>query len=92
VNKRWSSRAKNRGQTGFPGTVACRHWDTSRKTPATTRADVSLLLADGSVAFESVLELAESDRFESADDLTLTVMNALPRHAVGEPSQSEGEG
>jgi hypothetical protein len=23
VNKRWSSRAKNRGQTGFPGTVAC---------------------------------------------------------------------
>lgn len=54
--------------------------------------DVTLVLADGSENMGELLAGSSADRFESADELSTEVMNLLPRHAVGEPYQSEGEG
>lgn len=54
--------------------------------------DVTLVLADGTVTLGTVVADSTSDEFESADDLTMEVMSLLPRRAVGEPFQSEGEG
>ncbi|WP_222919970.1 hypothetical protein [Natrinema sp. SYSU A 869] len=54
--------------------------------------DVTLLLADGERNLGSLIEQSGSDRFESMDDLESELNNVLPREAVGEPYQSEGEG
>ncbi|QLG50268.1 DUF5789 family protein [Natrinema halophilum] len=54
--------------------------------------DVTLLLADGQRNLSTLIEQSESDRFESTDDLVTELHNVLPREAVGEPYQSEGEG
>ena len=54
--------------------------------------DVTVELADGTVNLGAVIGDSTSDEFESADDLALEVMSLLPRRAVGEPYQSEGEG
>jgi hypothetical protein len=40
----------------------------------------------------STISESSADVFESTDDLASEVMSRLPRHAVGEPYQSEGEG
>ncbi|WP_123532985.1 DUF5789 family protein [Halosimplex salinum] len=49
-------------------------------------------LAEGERSLGQVLVDADPDRFESADDAYTAVQNDLPREAVGEPYQSEGEG
>jgi hypothetical protein len=54
--------------------------------------DVTLLLADGERNLGALIERNDSDRFESMDDLESELNNVLPREAVGEPYQSEGEG
>ncbi|SEW22399.1 DUF5789 family protein [Natrinema salifodinae] len=54
--------------------------------------DVTLLLADGERNLGDLVERIDSDRFESVDDLKSALHNVLPREAVGEPYQSEGEG
>ena len=54
--------------------------------------DVTLLLADGERNLGALIEQSDSDRFESMDDLESELNNVLPREAVGEPYQSEGEG
>ncbi|QLK25033.1 hypothetical protein HYG81_13075 [Natrinema zhouii] len=54
--------------------------------------DVTLLLADGERNLGALIERSDSDRFESMDDLESELNNVLPREAVGEPYQSEGEG
>ncbi|PCR91605.1 DUF5789 family protein [Natrinema ejinorense] len=54
--------------------------------------DVTLLLADGERNLGTLVEKSERDRFESMDDLRAELHNVLPREAVGEPYQSEGEG
>lgn len=54
--------------------------------------DVTLLLADGERNLGELIERSDRDRFESASDLTSALHNVLPREAVGEPYQSEGEG
>jgi hypothetical protein len=53
---------------------------------------VTLLLADGTEELSDVIADAGDDRFDSAEDLQSEVMANLPRNAVGEPYQSEGEG
>ncbi len=55
-------------------------------------ADTTLLLADGERNLGALVERSGSDRFESAADLESELHNVLPREAVGEPYQSEGEG
>jgi hypothetical protein len=64
----------------------------SVQTAAEAFDDVTLLLADGTVNLGEVVADSSSDEFESADELALEVMSLLPRRAVGEPFQSEGEG
>ena len=54
--------------------------------------DVTLILADGTVNLGAVVADSNSDAFASGDELALEVMSLLPRRAVGEPYQSEGEG
>ncbi|TYL40242.1 hypothetical protein CV102_01280 [Natronococcus pandeyae] len=54
--------------------------------------DVTLLLADGERNLGELLERSERDNFESPADLESELHNVLPREAVGEPYQSEGEG
>lgn len=53
--------------------------------------DVQLILADGEENLGALIRGSSADRFESMDDLKSEVMNLLPRHAVGEPYQSEGD-
>lgn len=55
-------------------------------------SDVTLLLADGERNLGTLVEQSDRDRFESVDDLKSALHNVLPREAVGEPYQSEGEG
>lgn len=54
--------------------------------------DTTLLLADGERNLGDLITKSTSDRFESAADLESELNNVLPREAVGEPYQSEGEG
>nr|WP_193570763.1 hypothetical protein [Halorubellus sp. JP-L1] len=64
-------------------------------TPAEAAAacsDVTLELADGEEPFADVVTGSSADAFESPDELASEVMSLLPREAVGEPYQSEGEG
>ncbi|AXR79316.1 DUF5789 family protein [Natrarchaeobaculum sulfurireducens] len=64
-------------------------------TPSAVAAeydDVTRLLADGECNPGALVARSEVDRFESPEDLTTELHNQLPRKAVGEPFQSEGEG
>ncbi|WP_255170295.1 DUF5789 family protein [Natrononativus amylolyticus] len=54
--------------------------------------EVTLLLADGEENLGAMIERTRSESFESTDDLEDSLYNVLPREAVGEPYQSEGEG
>ncbi|SIR87737.1 DUF5789 family protein [Natronorubrum thiooxidans] len=54
--------------------------------------DVTLILAEGEVNLGDIIADSNGDSFESVDDLETEVFNLLPRNAVGEPYQSEGEG
>ena len=54
--------------------------------------DVTLILADGEENLGEIVADSNGERFASMDDLETEVFNLLPRHAVGEPYQSEGEG
>ncbi|OVE84818.1 DUF5789 family protein [Natronolimnobius baerhuensis] len=55
-------------------------------------SDTTLLLADGERNLGTLVERSEANQFESTDDLKTALHNVLPREAVGEPYQSEGEG
>lgn len=59
---------------------------------AATFDDVSVQLSEGSVNLGSTIAESSADSFETIDDLASEVRSRLPRHAVGEPYQSEGEG
>ncbi|AGB17082.1 hypothetical protein Halru_2500 [Halovivax ruber XH-70] len=54
--------------------------------------DTTLQLADGETTIGETLELVGTDRFDSENELESELFGALPRNAVGEPYQSEGEG
>ncbi len=64
----------------------------SREAAADELGDVTLLLADGEVNLGGTIAGSGSESFESRDDLGDELHNVLPRRAVGEPYQSEGDG
>ncbi len=64
----------------------------SRDEAADQCDDVTLVLADGEENLGEIVADSSGETFESMDDLETEVFNLLPRHAVGEPYQSEGEG
>lgn len=64
----------------------------SRESAGDSLDDVTLVLADGEADLATLIEQTSSDRFNSVDDLEMELHSVLPREAVGEPYQSEGEG
>lgn len=64
----------------------------TRETIADEGGDVTLLLADGTENLGDLVERSGAGMFDSANDLYAEVLNLMPRHGVGEPYQSEGEG
>ena len=54
--------------------------------------DVTLVLADGTANLGETVARSTNGPFDSVDELRSEVMSLLPRRAVGEPFQSEGEG
>jgi hypothetical protein len=63
-------------------------------TPAAVvrdHGDVTLRLADGETSLGAVVGRSSVDRFDSAEDLASEVFSLLPRRAVGEPFQSDGD-
>ena len=63
-----------------------------RPDAAEDLSDVTPELADGEANFGKLVGETSSDPFASVDELESELNNALPREAVGEPYQSEGEG
>ena len=63
-----------------------------RADAAAELSDVTLLLADGEADLGELIPNMTSDTFETTDDIETELHNVLPRSAVGEPYQSEGEG
>jgi hypothetical protein len=54
-------------------------------------ADVRLVLADGDANLGELVSETSRESFESAADIESALHNVLPREAVGEPYQSEGD-
>jgi hypothetical protein len=71
------------GELSYPAT---------RATAASEFEDVTLLLADGERNLGEIIAKVPDEEFASTDELHAEINNALPREAVGEPYQSEGEG
>lgn len=55
-------------------------------------SDVTLVLADAERNLGELVSKTDSTRFETPEDIVSELHNTLPREAVGEPYQSEGEG
>lgn len=72
--------------------VAQLHYPMERETVSEAFDDVTLQLADGTENLGAVVERSSADSFETAEEVETEVMSLLPRNAVGEPYQSEGEG
>lgn len=54
-------------------------------------ADATLRLADGETTIGRVLGDSTATRFDSAEELAHELLMLLPRRAVGEPFQSDGD-
>jgi hypothetical protein len=63
-----------------------------RETVEAECSDVTIKLADGEADFSAVLSSSSDQTFDSPDELTEELLSLLPRAAVGEPYQAEGEG
>ena len=63
----------------------------SKAAAADACSDVTLQLADGTEPLADVVNESTLDEFDSADGLESEVMSHLPRNAVGEPFQSDGD-
>lgn len=53
--------------------------------------DVIVELADGEVNLGETVQESDATRFASARELEEELLSLLPRNAVGEPYQSEGD-
>ena len=63
----------------------------SHEAAVDAAAGVTLQLADGTEPLAAVIADSSLNRFDSANELETEVMNLLPRNAVGEPYQSDGD-
>ncbi|MFC6951259.1 DUF5789 family protein [Halorubellus litoreus] len=68
------------------------HYPTDRDGVLDSYGELRLQLADGEVTVREVLSESSVTRFENATELASEVFAFLPREAVGEPYQAEGEG
>lgn len=74
------------------GVLADLDYPIGRGTAAEACGEVTLQLADRTAALDEVIAGSDAESFEAVDELQSEVMSLLPREAVGEPYQSEGEG
>lgn len=63
----------------------------SHEAAVDAAAGITLQLAEGTEPLDEVIADSSLNRFDSAEDLESEVMMLLPRNAVGEPYQSEGD-
>ncbi|WP_435151929.1 DUF5789 family protein [Haladaptatus sp. DFWS20] len=54
--------------------------------------DVTVQFAEGEENLGELVAQTEQEMYESVEDIDAEINNVLPREAVGEPYQSEGEG
>lgn len=73
------------------GTLGRLNYPIDRASAASELSDVTLLLADGEVNLGELVGGAAIDEFDSVDDIIASIHNTLPRNAVGEPYQSDGD-
>ncbi|WP_276300451.1 hypothetical protein [Halorussus lipolyticus] len=64
----------------------------SREVAAESFEDVTVTFADGEANLGELISETPADEFASFEELRDEINNTLPREAVGEPYQSEGEG
>jgi hypothetical protein len=64
----------------------------SREIAAETFEDVTLQFADGEENLGALISQTPADKYDSFEELRDEINNTLPREAVGEPYQWEGEG
>jgi hypothetical protein len=64
----------------------------SREVAAETFEDVTVTYADGEGNLGELISRTPADQYESFEELRDEINNTVPREAVGEPYQSEGEG
>ena len=64
----------------------------SREVAADSFAETTLTYADGEANLGELIAQTPAEEFESFEELRDEINNTLPREAVGEPYQSEGEG
>jgi len=62
-----------------------------RSAAAEACSGVTLLLADGEVELAGLISETDIQRFGSAGDVESALHNVLPREAVGQPYQSDGD-
>lgn len=62
-----------------------------RTAAAEALSDVRLVLADGAADLGDLASETARESFDSAADLESELHNVLPREAVGEPYQSDGD-
>lgn len=72
-------------------TLATFDYPLAREAAVRAGADVTLVLAEGETNLGETIAAATDTEFSSADDLHAAVMSHLPRNAVGEPFQSDGD-
>jgi len=53
--------------------------------------NITIELAEGSVSLSETIQQSHETQFITAEDLELELLGLLPRSAVGEPFQSEGD-
>jgi len=63
-----------------------------RETAAGEFEDVTVTFADGERNLGALVAETPADEYASVEELRDEINNTLPREAVGEPYQSEGEG
>jgi len=66
-------------------------YPTDPSTVASECDDVTVRLADGEVNLGETMANSTATRFASVEELRTELMSLLPRRAVGEPFQSDGD-
>lgn len=54
-------------------------------------SDVTLVLSDGEADLSELVAATDREEFDSLEDIRSALHNTLPREAVGEPFQSDGD-
>ena len=77
--------------SGLETVLSALEYAVTQPAAASACASTVLELADGEVNLGETIGTSTAADFETVEDLELEVMSLLPRHAVGEPYQSEGD-